>query len=434
MRKTSCALGAYKILKSEGLIDRALVVAPLRVASITWPDEIEKWEDFCDFRWALLHGGDKDAWLRADADIFLINPEGLAWLLQDSSRIKKLNIDLLIVDESTKFKNSSTARFKLLRPHLGRFKRRWILTGTPLSNGYLDLFGQMYICDQGASLGPYVTHYRREYFDPKGFGGFDWRLKPGADKLIQRKIKPYVLHMDANDYLELPVLQNNNILVNLPSDARNAYKSMEDELFAMLDETKVTAIAASTASMKCEQLASGAVYKDLADRRSKNDYVVAHTEKLDALRDLVEQQQGTPLLILYWFNHEADMIEKALGKGGARLGGGVGIAQGRAIQRAWNNDELPWLLGHPASMAHGLNLQDGSADALCWYTMPWDQELIEQTWRRLVRSGSKHKRIMNHRLIARNTVDEVKLAVVDAKERTQRKFLEAFRAYRRAKK
>lgn len=451
MRKTSTTLGALKILQAEGVFERALVIAPKRVCEVTWPDEIEKWTDFAHFRWALLRGGAKDDWVRADADIFLINPEGLEWLLTvpriikdsngddcvsreiDFTKFKELGVDTLIVDESTKFKNTQAKRFKYLKPFLGKFARRWILTGTPKPKGYMDLFPQMYICDMGATLGTYITYYRKKYFVPSGYGGYGWKLKDGAEKLIVKAVKPHVMRLDAEDYIKLPTLMDNPILFNLPPKARKIYEGMEDEMFSQFDRHKITAISGSISLMKCEQIASGAIYKDKEIRvgKGKGAVIDIHEEKIDMLKDLIEQQQGNPLLILYWFNHEGDRLLKALGKEGAHLGSGVGAREARGLIHAWNNDQLPWLIGHPASMGHGLNLQEGSANALAWYTLPWSYELYEQTWRRLVRSGSRHSVIMNHMLTARDTVDVIKIRVLRSRGAEQKAFLDAVKQYRR---
>lgn len=455
MRKTSTTLAAFKILKNEGVAERALVIAPKRVCQVTWPDEIEKWTDFAHLRWAILRGGSRESWVDADADIFLINPESLEWLLTDPAtvtdsqgdkihyrvptfeRLKRLGVDTLIVDESTKFKNTGAARFKYLKAWLHKFQRRWILTGTPAPKGYLDLYPQMYLCDMGATLGPYITHYRKTYFLPTGFGGHDWKLKDGADARIIKALKPHVFRLDAGDYLKLPKLNDNPVQFNLNDEAREAYDSMEDELFASFDAGKetidVTANSGSVAMMKCEQIASGAVYRDGPKRTvaKERDVIVVHNQKMEVLHDLLEQQQGHPLLILYWFNHEGRRLFKDLPKGGGWLGDEGSANESRRIVHAWNNDQLPWLLGHPASMGHGLNLQEGSANALAWYTLPWSAELYEQTWRRLVRSGSKHEIITNHLLIARNTIDVVKYRVQRDRASTQKKFLDALRSYRR---
>lgn len=453
MRKTSITLAAFKILKQEGVADRALIVAPKRVCEVTWPDEIEKWNDFSHLRWAILRGGSRDVWLDAEADIFLINPESLEWLLTepdyitdsegdkiairrpDFAKLKRLGVDTLIIDESTKFKNTQAQRFKYLKHFLGKFQRRWILTGTPAPRGYLDVYPQQYIADMGATLGPYITHYRKKYFNPTGFGGHDWKLKEGADEQIIKAMKPHVFRLDAEDHLKLPLLNDNPVLFNLDDKSREAYDAMEEEMFHAFDEGEVTAPSGSVALMKCEQIASGAVYKDGRAKQAKErDVIVVHDAKVEMLRDLIEQQQGKPILILYWFNHEGRRLMKDLPKGGAQLGAETSSKDSRWIVHAWNNSELPWLLGHPASMGHGLNLQEGEANALAWYTLPWSCELYEQTWRRLVRSGSKHANITNHLLIARDTVDVVKYRVQRDRASTQKKFLDALRRYRRGDK
>jgi SNF2 family DNA or RNA helicase len=455
LRKTSITLAALKILKNEGLANRSLVIAPLRVVGGTWPDEIEKWKDFNHFKYVLLHGAHKEELLReSDADIFGINPEGLQWLLarqvirKDNSgdpvidyvssltKLKLLGLDTLIVDESTKFKNSQSQRSKLLKPALGRFGRRWILTGTPAPNGLLDLFFQMYICDQGVTLGDYITAYRKKYFETTDYEEHNWRIQKGAETKIYKAIKPYVLRLEAGDFIDLPKLLDNQVPLILDTKARKVYTDMEVDLFAAIDNDELTAVSASVAMQKCEQIASGEVYKNIEERTKKVRSVVVHSEKIEALVDLMEQRQGKPTMVLYWFDHERERIEKAFKKAGIGPGAHFTgtVAQGRAIQAQWNSDQLVWLLGQPASMGHGLNLQEGSADALIWYTLPYDLELYEQTWRRLVRSGSNHKTIINHLLLVKDTVDYVKWSMLKAKDKNQQKLLTALKAYRRTKK
>jgi SNF2 family DNA or RNA helicase len=457
--KTSITLAAIKILIDQGLVDRVMIIAPLRVCFLVWPLEIEKWKDFNHLKWCVLHGRDKEEWLESDAQIFLINPEGLEWLLTkektkkrtvvvdgdsmevvetmhipDYTRFKIMNPQMLVVDESTKFKNSTSARSQYLKPFLRFFRRRYILTGTFAPNGLMDLFGQMLIVDLGKSLGQYITHYRKKFFDSTGFGGYDYRIKPSGEKEIYRAIKPYALRMDAEDYIKLPEMKDNPIVVALSKKGRKAYDEMEEEMCTTIDLTRVSAVSAGTASMKCRQLAGGAVYTEGGKSGKSRSYIITDERKMDALEDLVEQRQGKPILVMYEFGHELDRMLKKFGKDTPFIGGGVSPKRSDMINRAWNENLIPVLLAHQMSIGHGLNMQEGDCDAMCWYSLPWDLEGYLQTLRRLRRRGSKHGLIMNHMLFAEDTVDLVLLQSIRAKDKQQKVVHDAFKTYIRSKK
>lgn len=451
LRKTSITLAAFKILQREGMASRALVIAPMRVANSVWPGEVEKWQDFEHLRVVNLHGSNKDALLSVDADIYTINPEGLQWLLStekikydadgdkvvvnvpDLRKFRALKIDTLIVDESTKFKNPSSSRSKWLGYALGKFARRWILTGSPAPNGLMDIFYQMYICDQGATLGAYITAYRKKYFVEVNKEYRQYELQKGADEKIYKAIKPHVLRLEAGDYIDIPKLLDNPVVVELSSKARKLYDDMELDLFSQLDKMRLSAVSQSTAMQKCEQIAGGAVYKNAEDRTKKSAYVTIDDAKMEALIDLLEERSGKPTMIMYWFEHERERIEAALKRAG--IGPGVNLGKlsptkQRQAESDWNHNKFVYMLGQPASIGHGLNLQEGDCDAIIWYTLPYDLELYEQTWRRLVRSGSKQKVIINHILMAKNTVDAAKWALLKMKDKRQKKLLDALKTYR----
>lgn len=431
--KTAITLAACKILKNEGLMEKALIIAPLRVCYNVWPNEIAKWAEFSHFTFAVLHGDKKNEKLHEDVDFYIINPEGLTWLFQDPKRLKKLGIDTLIIDESSKFKHPNIGRFKTLKQHLGKFSRRWILTGSPASNGLMDLFGQIYILDLGNALSPYITHFRQRFFTPSGFGGYDWKLKEGGEAEINAAVKPLILRLDAADYLDLPKIIENNIMVTLPPAARKLYDKMEDQLIADIESRVVTALSAAAASVKCRQIASGGLYfndEEAASAATKSDtWHHVHDEKTNVITDLVEELQGQPLLIGYEFQHDLWRLQKALGKSVAYLGAGVSAKRSTEIIAAWNNDELPVLLGQPQSMGHGLNLQGGACNTVAWYSLTWNFELYDQFIKRVARQGSRHKTIMVHRVLAADTIDEAQAFALKKKKVVQSAFLDAMREY-----
>lgn len=438
--KTSISLGAIKILKKEGFVEHVLIIAPLRVCFSVWPKEIKKWKDFNGLTCTILHGSDKEKLLEEKSDIYLINPEGLQWLLDPThQRMKKISVDTLIIDESSKFKETSTKRFKTLKPFLPKFKRRWILTGSPAPNGLMDLFGQIYILDLGRAFSPYITHFRKNFFIPAGFGGYDWKIQQGAEAKINALIKPLVLRLDAKDYLELPQIVTNNIVVQLDKKTRKLYDTMEKEMIVELEGGKsALAVSAASASMKCRQIASGGLYFDDYDNDdptpSKKLWSHVHDFKTEALKDLVEEMQGRPLLVAYEFKHDLERLLKAFGKDTPYIGGGVSTKRSTQIEEAWNNDELPLLFGQPQSMAHGLNLQGGECDTVAWYSLTWNYELYDQFIKRVARQGSKHKRVFVHHLVAEDTVDEAQIFAIKGKCKVQKDFLDALRVYVRGKK
>jgi SNF2 family DNA or RNA helicase len=416
--KTSIALAAFKILRDKGINKRMLVIAPRRPMYSTWPAEINKWAEFDDITYVVLHGDDKDDALRVPADVYLINPEGLQWLLS-GNRLAMLKCDILCVDELTKFKNPGTQRFKMLKPVLGQFLRRWGLTGTPASNGLMDLFGQCFVLDQGAALGRYITHYRANYFMQSGFGGYDYKPTPGAFDKIMEKIRPLALHMQAEDYLDLPELVSLKVMVQLPPAARTAYKEMEDKFFTELNGEEVSAVSASAVGIKCRQIANGAVYN------VNKEVTAVHDEKLNAFADLLEELNGSPALVLYEFDHDRDRILERF-PGTPYIGGGQSDKKVSAYIMEFNAGRLPVLLGHPASAGHGLNLQQVSNHVI-WYGLPWDFELYDQAMRRVYRQGNPNTHVFIHHIIAEKTLDERVLKVLGQKDRLQRTLLNALK-------
>lgn len=406
--KTSISLTSFKILQKKKMVRAMLVLAPLRPCYMVWGQEKDKWDDFGKLKVEILHGTSKVEALKRDADIYVMNFEGLKWLSGELAKSKKpWPFDMLVVDESSKLKSPQTQRFKIIKPMLEKFSRRYILTGTPVPNGLIDIFGQMYVMDRGATFGPYITHFRSRYFYQTGFGGYEWKLKHGGEKEIQDAIAPRVLQMTAEDYLELPELIFNDIFVDLPPSARKLYKQMEDDFFLQVKDGTVVASNAAGASNKCRQIASGGVYS------SDDEWEHIHDAKTEALEDLLEELSGSPALVMYAYRHDLDRIKKLVGKDMPFLGGGVTARQSVEIQALWNAGEIPVLAGHPQSMAHGLNLQQ-SGNTVIWYTLTWNFEEYDQAIRRIYRQGQKGKRVIVHRIIARDTLDE---AVVKALER-----------------
>ena len=421
--KTSCSLQIISILREQGYIKRALVIAPLRPVYMVWPQEITKWSNFNHLKYHILHGPGKNVYhIDEDVDIVLMNPEGLLWLFDErfgTERFDELGVDCLVIDESTRFKSSTTKRFKMLRKHLNDFKRRYILTGSISPNGLLDLFGQIYVLDQGHALGQYVTHYRQKYF----YRDWDGQWIPGHRALerISERISPLVLQLSAEDHLNMPELITTDVEIDLPQDTRAAYKAVETEfMFEMASGDPIVAANSAVAGGKCRQIANGRCYFD--DEVGVRQITKFHSEKLAALEDLVEELSGHPLLVLYEFKHDFDQINERW-PGTPNLSG-MGMAKATRLVEQFNEGKVPMLCGHPASMGHGLNLQ-GYCKHVVWFSITWNFEHYDQAIRRVYRQGQEAEHVFVYHIMARNTRDQKVAAVLKRKERTQQDLYDA---------
>jgi SNF2 family DNA or RNA helicase len=433
--KTAIVLSLVKILKSSELLSRSLVVSPLRPTYSVWPNEIAKWNPFSSLSYSILHGPDKDERLRDPSDVFFVNVEGLKWFFEAIKRERLFRFDLLVVDESTKFKNPTGKRTRLLRRNLWRFARRVILTGTPVPNSYLDLFSQIGIVDRGETFGTKIGPFRDKYFMKTGFMGYQWKLKDEKATSIEKKIAPLVFRVDERDFLDLPDLIVNDVRIDLQDRAAEIYSEMERRLFTEIDETKHFASTAGHKYLICRQIASGGFYQSddpvLGIPGSVREVVEVHSQKIDALVDLIEELGGKPVLVPYIFKHELDRLRKALGKSVPYIGSGVsGKASDKLVQQ-WNRGEIPALLCQPASMSHGLNLQGGGNDII-WITLTDNPEDYEQLNRRIYRSGVSGQ-VRIHRLIAADTVDEAIVLRLKTKANRQKSLLWSLKQYRKEK-
>ena len=418
--KTSTTLAAYSVLRDNGAAKGLLVVAPLRPCYRVWPTEIAKWADFADMKCVVLHGSKKADLLRSKADVYVINYEGLAWLEKELAGMKEWPFDVLCLDESTKVKNTQTVRFKTMKRLRDRFSRVWALTGTPAPNGIENLFGQIFMLDGGERLGRFVTHFRREYFtEQRMYGGYSlWFPRADTQERVQAKISDITLALKAEDYLKMPRKIENRIEVDLPADALRVYKGIEDEFYAELGSGVVTAANAAAKGMKLRQVTGGGVY-------GTEGASELHAAKVDALLDLIEEQEGQPLLVAVQFEHEVERIRKALGYDAPYLGGGVSTTASNRIVDDWNAGKIPVLLAHPTSVAHGLNLQAGG-NAVCWFSLTWNLEEFDQFNARVYRQGQT-KPVTFHYIIASETIDDNVLTALRSKDRTQKALMNALK-------
>ena len=423
--KTAVVLSAFRTLKIKGLAKKMLVIAPLRPVHGVWPPEAKKWEQFADYSVGVLHGGNKAKVLKQQHDIYVINFEGLGWL---SSQLngKDWPFQILTVDEISYMKNTQTQRFKTIKPLLDKFDRRWGLTGSPAPNSLLDIFGPQLILDQGATFGPYISRFRTEYFYPSGYGGYEWKLQSDGEARIHAALAGKVLRMAALDHLDLPELTYNDILVDLPPNARKLYDAFENNLTVELNSGNVTAVNAAVAVMKGQQIANGGSYLD--DDGSGNARISTHLHdaKTEAVLDLVEELSGQPCIIGYHFAHDLERLKAAFPSAPV-IGSGVIGNKLDTIIDDWNSGKTPILLAHPMSAGHGLNLQ-GTGHAVIWYSLTWSLEIYEQFIRRLWRQGQKNHIVVHH-IMAKDTIDEAIMMAIRRKDKTQQTLLTAVRDY-----
>jgi SNF2 family DNA or RNA helicase len=431
--KTSVMYAIFKILKDKGFVKKMLVVCPIRPMYQTWPKQRGMFAEFEDLKVNVLHGPNREHMLADDsADIYIVNPEGLEWVLGQPqgprgtpSRLKMLTekFQVLCVDESTKFKNPQTKRFKLLRHAIPKFRRRYILTGTPTPKGLLDLFGQIYILDEGQSLGQYITHYRNKYFYPSGYGGYDWKPQAGAHERVAEKIAPLVMRVEIDEIgVDLPDLVINDLYVDLPPAARQTYKRMEDDLVARVEAGDIVAASAAVASMKCRQIANGCLRDTSAE-----EWHTVHDEKYSALGDLLEQLQGAPLLVCYEFEKDRDEIARQFKIPCISTGNARHDAKHIAM---FSEGLLPAVMGHPSSIALGIDGLQKHCHHIAMVGVTWDLQNYQQVIMRVQRQGSKSRRVFLHRILARDTVDERVIKVLDSRDSDQQSFMHLLKTLR----
>jgi len=417
--KTSICLTALEeLLRDEFEIRRILVVAPLRVARDTWPDEIRKWDHLNGLSFSVAVGTEAERLeaLRKKADICIINRENVQWLIEKSGI--RFDFDTLVLDELSSFKNHQTKRFKSLMKVRHQVKRVIGLTGTPSSNGLMDLWAEYRLLDMGERLGRYLTRYRLQYFQPDKRNGqvvFSYKPLPGAEDAIYQRIGDITISMRSTDFLKMPEKLVSDYVVHLSDSEMKAYKDMRDNL--ILENKEITASNSGILAGKLSQMANGAVYGD------EGDVVQIHSRKLDALEDIIESASGKSLLLAYWFRHDKDRITEKLRSLGVEF---RDLDSTQSI-RMWNRGELQVGLIHPASAGHGLNLQEGGS-TIVWYGLTWSLELYQQTNARLWRQGQRSGTVVIQHIVTKGTIDERILKVLQSKERVQDSLIEAVKA------
>lgn len=421
MGKTSIVLTAImELIYDRFEVNKVLIIGPLRVARTTWPEEIKKWEHLKGLRYSVVVGtaAERKAALKADADVYIINRENVPWLIEQSGM--PFDYDMVVIDELSSFKSWQSKRFRSLMKVRPQVKRIVGLTGTPSSNGLMDLFAEFKVLDMGKRLGRFIGQYREWYFKPDRMNGpivYTYKLLPGAEEAIYEKISDITISMKGTDYLDMPELISTEYKVYLDEEEKAKYQALKEELVLQLPCGEVTAANAASLSGKLSQLANGAIYDD------DGSVNVFHQKKLDGLEDLIESANGKPVLVAYWFKHDLSRITERLSQLGIHY---EKLDSDASIQR-WNKGQIDVGLIHPQSAGHGLNLQSGG-NIMIWFGITWSLELYQQTVARLWRQGQTEKTVSVIHIVTDGTVDERILKALEAKDITQSALIDAMKA------
>ena len=419
--KTVCTLTAIEHLMYDTFeVSKVLIVAPLRVAKVTWSDEIGKWDHLSHLTYSVAVGSEKErlSALKKKADLYMINRENLQWLIEKSGL--PFDYDMVVLDELSSFKSWQSKRFRAFMKVRPKVQRVVGLTGTPSSNGLMDLFAEFKCLDMGERLGRFITQYRNAFFIPDRMNGqvvYSYKLRPFAEEEIYRRIGDITISMKALDHLKMPELIENRYPVYMDDGEKQQYESMKKDLILpYLENEAITAANAAALSGKLCQMANGAVYSD------EGSVAHIHDRKLDALEDIIEAAQG-PILLCYWFKHDLERITKKLDELKVEY---VRISSDGSI-RMWNEGKFQVGLIHPASAGHGLNLQAGG-NHIVWFGLTWSLELLEQTNARLWRQGQRAETVVVQYLVTAGTIDERILDAISKKEKDQNALIDAVKA------
>lgn len=413
--KTVITLTAInELMFNEFEVRKVLVISPLRVGLSVWKQECNKWEHLKNIKCSIAIGDEsrRIEALMTQADIYIINRENVDWLITNSGH--PFDFDMVVIDELSSFKSASAKRFKSLLKVRPMVKRIVGLTGTPSSNGLMDLWAEFRLLDMGERLGRFITHYRNNYFEPDKRNGqmvFSYKPRVGAEDAIYRLISDITISMKSADYLIMPECIMNEVVVQLSEKERKQYDSLKKDMILSLDDSEIDAVNAAALSGKLLQMANGAVYDE------DSNVIHIHNQKLEALEDLIEGANGKPILIAYWYNHDLTRIKEKF--------------KVREIKSSkdivdWNDGTIPIGVIHPASAGHGLNLQSGGS-TLIWFGLTWSLELYQQTNARLYRQG-QNETVVIHHIITKDTIDEDVMRALKAKEKTQSDLIDAVRA------
>lgn len=413
--KTSITLSALMdLLFDEFKIHKVLIVAPLRVARTTWPEEIQKWDHLKMLTYSVAVGTEQERLqaLSRKADIYIINRENVPWLVEKTY----FDFDMLVIDELSSFKSWQSKRFKALMKVRPLVKRIVGLTGTPSSNGLMDLFAEFNVLDMGERLGRFIGRYRDTYFLPdkrNGFVVYSYKPQADAEERIYKKISDITISMKADNFLKMPELVSTEVSVALSKKEKKIYDRMKKELVLKSDVGEITASNTAALTGKLMQMANGAVYGD------DGKIAEIHGRKLDALEDIVESANGNSVLVAYWYKHDLERIMR-------RFPEAEVISSDEAVAK-WNRGDIQLGLIHPAAAGHGLNLQAGGSH-LVWFGLTWSLELYQQTNARLHRQGQKSETVVIQHIVTKGTIESRILKALKRKDTSQEALLEAVKA------
>lgn len=412
MGKTVTTLTAVQHMLEDFEAFKVLVIAPLRVAQHTWPEEIAKW-DHLDLDYSLILGPPKKrlAATASDAPVHIINVDNLVWLVDQFPK-DTWPYDTVVIDESSLFKNSTAKRFKKFKRVRKHIARTILLTGTPAPNGLLDLWSQMYLVDGGKRLLRTFTAYKQTYFE-SDYMGYTWTLRKGSEEEIYKRVEDVCFRLDAKDHLDMPDRIDHTVDVYMPSGVEKKYRELEKEMLLELsDDDKVTAVTAGVLAGKLLQFANGALYLE------DGGYEEMHDAKLRAVKEIADTAQGRPILLAYNYRSDLERLQQWFPKA-------VAIDKEPGTLDRWNAGEIEMLMAHPASAGHGLNLQRGGS-IIVWFGLPWSLEHYQQFNARLHRQGQEETVVIHH-IATANTVDLTILEALGNKNATQRGLLDALR-------
>lgn len=401
-------------------IGKVLIIAPLRVAKTTWSDEIKKWDHLSGLKYSIAVGSEQERinTLKTKADIYIINRENVQWLVEKSGL--PFDYDMAVIDELSSFKNHQSKRFRALMKVRPKVKRIVGLTGTPATNGLMNLWSEFRLMDMGKRLGRFIGAYRTDYFRHDKMNGqivYSYKPLPGAEERIYEKISDVTISMTAADRLKMPELVSSEYTVHLSDDEKRQYDEIRRNLILQMPDGEITAANAAALSGKLCQMANGAIYTDTQKT------VLIHERKLDALEDIIESMNGKPLLVAYWFRHDFERIAERLHK----LHIPFSKLDSENSIRRWNEGEIPVALIHPASAGHGLNLQS-RGNTLVWFGLTWSLELYQQTVARLWRQGQQSTTVIVGHIVTEGTIDKQILKTLEIKDKTQSALIEAVKA------
>lgn len=404
----------YELMLNRFEVQKVLVIAPLRVARDTWPAEIEKWEHLAGLTYSVAIGTEAErlAALKSPAHLYLINRENVDWLITKSGI--PFDFDMVVIDELSSFKSHAAKRFKSLLKVRPTVKRMVGLTGTPSSNGLMDLWAEFRILDMGQRLGRYITHYRNNFFVPDKRNQqmiFSYKPRAGAEDAIYRLISDITISMKSADFLKMPECIINEVPVALSEKEWSVYQALKEDMVVDLKDEEIDAVNAAVLSGKLLQMANGAVYNE------EKDIIHIHDRKLDALEDLIEGANGKPVLVAYWYNHDLQRIKERFSVREIKTSQDI---------KDWNNGDIPVAVIHPASAGHGLNIQFGGS-TIIWFGLTWSLELYQQTNARLWRQGQKSTVVIHH-IIAKDTIDEDVMKALRKKEKIQSALIDSVKA------